>query len=114
MKIRLTQSLGYVHGRNTQKGDVIDIDDANAIRYCHNGYAEPVTKTAEKAVERDERTVERAIANEGYETTALEAAAESQPDAALPKPLDDEDESDDSDKKPGTGTSAASGRRRGR
>lgn len=68
MKIRALTYLGFFHNiPDVRVGDVVDVDDENGARYCLLGYAEPVTKTAEKAVGRAERAVETASHTEGVE-----------------------------------------------
>jgi hypothetical protein len=53
MKIKLLISLGYVNGYpDTKRGDIIDIDDFNAMNYCQSGYAVPVRGSAGPTVER--------------------------------------------------------------
>lgn len=51
MKIRMKITIsGTFHniGGGVQRGDVVDVDEANAIRYCKLGYAEPVEERIEE------------------------------------------------------------------
>jgi hypothetical protein len=77
VKIRMKTGVsGTFHGYNgVDRGDVVDVDEANGLRYILNGMAEAVTKTAEKKVEREERQIEKAVVTE-QETTALKAAVD--------------------------------------
>lgn len=71
MKIRLKRDmLGTFHSiESPKKGDIVEVDEANGVRYCALGYAEPVTKSGDRKVEK--RVVEEgenAVA-EGVELT---------------------------------------------
>lgn len=79
MKIRMKiEVLGAFHGveNGVRIGDEVDVKpDEEAVRYCALGYAEPVTKSAEKAVAREERAAEKAVAeaeSEGVENASYE------------------------------------------
>lgn len=93
MRIRMLLPIsGQFHGHtDIKRGDIIEVDDENAVRYCSQKYAEPAGKA--------ERAVETATANQEFETAAVEAVADPQPvaeapaEAELPKALDEEDES---------------------
>jgi hypothetical protein len=63
MLIHITGTFHNIDG-GVRPGDVVDVDDQSGINYCMSGYAEPVTKTAEKAVAREERVVEKVVAAE--------------------------------------------------
>lgn len=85
-KIRLKFDLGVCEGYvNTRRGDVIEVSDHAAQRYCALGYAEPYGKKAQPPVEK-------AVAPE-HETATVEVPEDK------PKPLDEDD--DDSKPRPG-------------
>jgi hypothetical protein len=94
MKIKLRLGFtGTVHGYLAPKrGDILDIDDLNAIRYINLGYAEPVRAIGNPPVEK-------AVVPES-EKAVVEVPASSIPPHPAddkveepkdkPKPLDDE------------------------
>jgi len=72
VKIRLKMNVGVFHNLDdVRAGDVVDVDDAEGLRYCMLGYAEPVTKVAEKSVAREELKVETAMLKEEAETATM-------------------------------------------
>jgi hypothetical protein len=78
MKIRLRQTmLGLFHGHlDAKRGTVVEVDEANALRYINSGYADPV---------RDGQvTVERAVAPQ-----AEKAVIDVPPSSIPPHPADD-------------------------
>jgi hypothetical protein len=80
VKIRALINLGTFHNYpDVRRGDVVEVDDDNARRYCELGYAEPAHK---------ERPVEKAVVPEPHhETASLKVAPE--PEPPKPKPLDE-------------------------
>jgi hypothetical protein len=77
MKIRMLISVaGTFHGdsNGVAFGDVVDLDDAHAMRYVALHYAEPVTQAGERAVKREEKQIERAIASDKDVETATTGA----------------------------------------
>jgi hypothetical protein len=63
MKIRMKMNVGTFHNiDDVRAGDEVDVPDEEAVRYCSLGYAEPVTKVAERAVAREERVMEKVVA----------------------------------------------------
>lgn len=75
MKIRMKIDVaGMFHNipDGVRVGDEVDVEDDEAVRYCGLGYAEPVTKAAERAVAREERAVEKAAAESGVESVVYE------------------------------------------
>lgn len=78
MKIRAKFDLGVCHGyEDVKRGDVIDIDEFNALRYLRLGYAEPVREQSPP--------VERAVLPEP-EKAVVEVVGED----TRPKPLDED------------------------
>jgi hypothetical protein len=102
LKIKLKYDVGVIEGYvGACRGDVIEVNDAQGIRYCRLGYADPVTKSAEKNVEREEHKIEKAVADEGYETTALQAQVNTEPGTSLEDAkthLENQGQQDDDDK----------------
>ena len=50
MKIRMKIDIeGAFHGQSgVRRGDVVNVDDENGVRYCALGYAEPVVDRVEE------------------------------------------------------------------
>lgn len=87
MKIRMRINIGVFHGYpNVRRGDVVDVDEANALRYISLGYAEAV---ADDPKPPKPKPVERAVPEEPVETATADAV-EDEPDAGLPVPLDEQ------------------------
>jgi hypothetical protein len=77
MKIRwLINVAGVVHGNadGVNAGDVMDLDEAHALRYVALHYAEAATQAGERAVKREEKQIERAIAVDADVETATTGA----------------------------------------
>jgi hypothetical protein len=78
----LINVAGTVHGvgEGTQAGDVMDVPDTDGLRYCALHYAEPVTQSAERAVKREEKQIERAVAaDDDVETATMGAPVDFPP-----------------------------------
>lgn len=91
LKIRMLEAIGGTfHGyENVKRGDVVEVDDDNGMRYCSLGYAEPYSKSAvpvETATEPVEE-VETTVAVNGIPAPLdeePEAEPESEPEAVEP------------------------------
>lgn len=90
MKIRLKMDmLGTFHGiENAKKGDVVDVDEPNGLRYCSMGYAEPVTKSGERKVEKRVMEEGENATLEGVELTAAGGPVEDPPHGVNADALD--------------------------
>jgi hypothetical protein len=95
MKIQLLMSLGYLNGYpDTKRGDIIDIDDVNAMNYCQSGYAVPVRQSSSITVERavapqpEKAVIE--VPPSSIPPHPAEADVKVEEPKEKPKPLDDE------------------------
>lgn len=93
MRIRMKMDIaGMFHGipDGVKRGDEVDIDDDNALRYIANGVAEAVSKRdarqADKAAERFDEGVAEAAAEEGVEFVDASAPVERAADARALEP----------------------------
>jgi hypothetical protein len=95
MKIRLRQTmLGLFHGHlDPKRGTVVEVDEANALRYINSGYADPVRDgqiTVERAVAPQPEKAVIDVPPSSIPPHPAEVDVKVEEPKEKPKPLDDE------------------------